>query len=194
MALRESGAPPPTGGLEHLARLALLLLFLLALAGGAALLVRQGSPAGVEVLLPASTGQVYLTGAVGEAGTYDFQEGDRLEDAIAMAGGATPDADLSQVNLALLLQDQDHFHIPVPGEEVRLPQRLLRPDGTPRLNLNEATTQALQALPGIGEVRAAAVVAYRESQGPFETVEGLMEVPGIGLAVLEGLRELVTVE
>ena len=148
MALQEPGAPSPAGGLERLARLALLLLFLLVLAGGVALLVRQGRPAGVEVLLPASTRQVYLTGAVGEAGTYAFQGGDRLGDAIAMAGGATPDADLSQVNLVLRLQDQDHFHVPVLGEEARLPQRLLRPDGAPRLNLNGLGRGGVSGKPG----------------------------------------------
>jgi competence protein ComEA len=137
----------------------------------------------VEVLLSPSTRQVYLTGAVGEAGTYVFQGGDRLGD-----------ADLSQVNPALRLQAQDHFHIPVLGEEARLPQGLLRPDGAPRLDLNKGTTEVLQTLPGIGEVRAAAGMAYRESQGPFETAEELMEVPGIGPAFLDGLREPIVVE
>jgi competence protein ComEA len=176
----------------------LLALFLLALAGGVALLVRQASPQGVEVVLPTPTPvptlQVYLTGAVGRPGVYTFRPGERLADALEAAGGPAPDADLTQINLAARLQDQDHLHVPRVGEAARLPEVPPGAQRVSRINLNRATAAELEALPGIGPTRAAAIVEYRQRQGEFKTVEDLVKVRGIGPTTLQGLRDLVTVE
>ena len=189
-------APASDSALERLGRTALLGLFLLALAGGVALLVRQGSPGGVEVIMPTPTPkpslQVYLTGAVARPGVYTFQKGERLADALAAAGGATSEADLTQVNLALRLRDQDRFHVPRAGEAPRLPARLAEEGAL--VDLNRASAEELQRLPSIGPTRAADIVEYREANGRFEAVEELLAVSGIGPATLEGLRHLVTVE
>ena len=125
MATNGGDSSPPTTALERLGRTALLGLFVLALAGGAALLMRQAAPSGVEVILPTPTPppslEVYLTGAVARPDTYAFRDGERLADVLKMAGGANADADLAQVNLALRLRDQEHFHVPRKGETVRPP-------------------------------------------------------------------------
>lgn len=193
-----SRVPSRESALERLGRLALVGIFLLALAGGVALLVRQGRPQGVEVVLPTptplSTLQVYLTGAVGRPGVYTFRPGERLAEALEAAGGPAPDADLTQINLAARLQDQDHLHVPRVGEAVRLPEGSPGAQKASRINLNRATAAELEALPGIGPTRAAAIVEYRQRQGEFKTVEDLVKVRGIGPTTLQGLRDLVTVE
>ena len=198
MTANDNDAPPSGSTLERLGRTALLGLFLLALAGGVALLVRQGSPSGVEVIMPTPTAtpslQVYLTGAVARPGVYTFQRGERLADALAAAGGATSEADLTQINLALRLRDQDQFHVPREGDAPRLPARLARDAEGALVDLNRASAEELQRLPSIGPTRAADIVEYREANGRFEAVEDLLAVSGIGPATLEGLRDLVTVE
>ena len=193
----EAGDPRPSPTLERLGQLVLLLLFLFALAGGIALLVQQGRPGGVEVVLPTATPapsvQVYVTGAVAEPGVYTLQDGALLRDAVDRAGGATESADLARVNLALHVQDQDHHHIPAVGEEVATapsPQA----DAPARTNLNQAGLAELMELPGIGEVRANAILEHRRLNGPFRSVDELVDVSGIGWTTLERLRPLVTVE
>lgn len=199
MTTRDTGPPPASdSALQRLSRTALLGLFLLALAGGVALLVRQGSPGGVEVIMPTPTAnpslQVYLTGAVARPGMYTFQRGERLADALAAAGGATSEADLTRINLALRLRDQDQFHVPREGEAPRLPVRLAGGEEGALVDLNRASAEELQRLPSIGPTRAAGIVEYREANGRFEALEELLAVSGIGPATLEGLRDLVTVE
>ena len=193
----EAGGAPPTSTVERLGQLALLLLFLFALTGGVALLVQQGRPGGVEVTLPTATPaasiQVYVTGAVARPGVYTLQEGDRLRDAVDRAGGAGENADLARVNLALHVQDQDHHHIPAIGEEAAVAPSP-EADAPARTNLNRAGLEEMMALPGIGEVRANAILEHREQNGPFQSVEELVNVSGIGWTTLERIRPLVTVE
>lgn len=193
----EEGGARPTSTLERLGQLALLLLFLLALAGGVALLVQQGRPRGVEVALPAATPapavQVYVTGAVASPGVYTLQEGARLQDAVDRAGGATPNADLAGVNLAAQVRDQDHHHVPAVGEQAAATTSP-DADGPPRTDLNTAGLEELMALPGIGEVRAHSIIEHRRQNGPFRSVAELVNVSGIGWTTLERLRPLVTVE
>ena len=193
----EAGGARPTSTVERLGQLALLLLFLFALSGGVALLVQQGRPGGVEVTLPTATPaasiQVYVTGAVAHPGVYTLQEGDRLRDAVDRAGGASENADLARVNLAAHVQDQDQHHIPAIGEEPTVaptPQA----EVSPLTNLNRAGLDELMELPGIGEVRANAILEYRRQNGPFQSVGELVNVPGIGWVTLERIRPLVTVE
>ena len=193
---REDDGVRPSPIVERLGQLALLLLFLLALAGGVALLVQQGRPAGVEVALPAATPvpsvQVYVTGAVASPGVYTLQDGARLGDAVDRAGGATESADLARVNLALHVRDQDHHHVPAFGEEAAAPAP--EADGPPRTDINTAGLEELMALPGIGEVRAHSIIEHRRQNGPFRAVAELVNVSGIGWTTLERIRPLVTVE
>lgn len=138
--------------------------------------------------------KVYLTGAVYRPGLYAVKEGDRLAEVIALAGGTTEDADLLAVNMAVRVKDQDHVHVPKVGEES--PTATVAgqsPASNGNIDINTADAELLETLPGIGEVRAKAVVQYREQNGPFNRVDDIVAVSGIGAATLEGIRDLIAV-
>lgn len=178
-----------------LASQAVLVLAAVAAAAGVAyLLVRASAPSdGIEVVLPTqapSAIQVYVTGAVRAPGVYSIGGNARLAAAVQAAGGVTDDADLDAVNLAARLVDEAHWHIPTRGETASS----ARPTGQTaagRIDINSAGVDVLVSLPQIGGVRAAAIVAHREANGPFATLEDLLDVTGIGPATLEAIRDLV---
>lgn len=143
---------------------------------------------------PSITVIVDVAGAVREPGVYEFTEGDRVIDAIERAGGSLPKADLSLLNLAAPLADGTQILVPKAG-----PPGAVVPGGTAPgstdglLNINSASATELETLSGIGEVLAATIVEYREQNGPFTSVEDLMDVSGIGPATLDEIRGQVTV-
>jgi len=117
-------------------------------------------------------------------------------DLLAAAGGPTPDADLDRVNLAAVLADGAQVRFPRLGEPVQaVPAEGATAPSTPAgpIDLNTATTGELEGLPGVGPTIAAAIVEHREQSGPFRSVEDLLDVPGIGPARLDQLRDAVTV-
>ena len=182
-----------TNRLERWAPLALVLLFLLAMAGGVALLIEHNSPDGIEVVLPdPPTLQVHLSGEVQNPDVYQFDDGDRLADVLDAAGGTTADADLARVNLALRLRDEAHIHVPALGEAI--PDSAQASDTSTPLNLNIATQEELEELPGTGPVQAADVITYREDNGIYANLVDLLNVSGIGSMTLLGIIDLVTVE
>jgi competence protein ComEA len=95
--------------------------------------------------------------------------------------GATSDAHLSHVNLAATVRDGDHIVIPSTNDSGSAPSQ-------DRFDLNTATASDLETLPGVGPVLAARIVAFREDNGPFETIEDLLDVPGIGESKLAAIR------
>lgn len=176
----------------------LLALFIAAVSGGIALVVvrsKSASP-GIEILLPTATPvpdlKVYVSGAVAEPGVYTMKDGDRLMDAIAAAGGATQDAQLFCVNLAAKMKDEAHFHVPS-SEEPCQAAASAGPleEANDKIDLNTAAIEQLKTLPGIGEVKAQAIIDYREREGGFQSTEQIMEVKGIGLSTYESIRDLV---
>jgi competence protein ComEA len=138
---------------------------------------------------------VDVTGAIRRPGLYRLRRGARIADAIARAGGATKSADTSRVNLAAPLAD---------GQQVVMPRRggagstgsgvvgggSAASPAAP-LDLNTATVDELDALPGVGPVTAGKIVAYREEHGPFTSLSQLDAIPGIGPARIADLRGLV---
>ena len=183
-------------GVDRWMPLVLVLLFMLALAGGVALLVQREAGSGVEVTLPEATPtpalRAYIAGAVNRPGVYTFDDGDRLDDLLRMAGGPAGDADVSGLNLALRLRDEGHFHVPAVGETPPVMSQSGVQGQAGLLDLNAATAHELETLPGIGGVKAEAIVEYREGMGGFSSVEELLQVPGIGPATLDGIRDRVT--
>lgn len=138
---------------------------------------------------------VHVAGAVHRPGVVTLPHGTRVTDAIDAAGGARPDGVLDTVNLARMLEDGERILVPStedPGEQGQAEAGGARgPDG--RIDLNRATADELEELPGIGPVLAQRIVAHREDHGPFTEVGDLRDVPGIGERTFQSLAELVTV-
>jgi competence protein ComEA len=151
--------------------------------------------------VPASV-VVHAAGAVAVPGIHSLPPGSRVSDLLAAAGGPAPDADLDRVNLAAPVGDGERVWFPRVGEDVEPPVVAgagggASPgggSGPPALvDLNTATAEELDALPGIGPATASAILEHRAGHGPFASVDGLLDVPGIGEAKLAQLRDLVTV-
>jgi competence protein ComEA len=135
---------------------------------------------------------VHVAGAVRRPGVYRLRAGARVDDAVGRAGGAQPRADLTQVNLAAKVEDGRQIVVPrrVAGGAVGEPAEAQ--PGVP-LNLNTATLEQLDELPGVGPATAQKILDYREEHGGFGSVEELGQVPGIGDVRLASLREQVRV-
>ena len=119
--------------------------------------------------------------------------GDRVQDVVDDAGGLLPDADPSAINLATLLTDEMHLHVPVFVENP-VPTAPAESSVTSALiDINAAPQSLLETLPGIGAVRAQAIVDYRESVGPFSTTLDIMNVQGIGPATFKDISHLIHV-
>jgi competence protein ComEA len=135
---------------------------------------------------------VHVSGAVRVPGLYRLDDGARVVDAIAAAGGFADGAAQDAVNLARPLTDGEQLMVPVVGAQPASTAAAAAP-GDGRVNLNTADAAALDTLPRIGPAMAARIVAWREQNGRFTSVDDLLAVPGIGDKMLESLRDLVTV-
>ena len=194
------------------ARLALNTILVLAivacLVGAVVLIVRDSrAPDGVVVSIPTRLPQtptplpqseliVHVSGAVRLPGVYTLGPDDRAADALSAAGGPTDDADLDRVNLAKKLRDEEQLHIPLKrdaGIDGRPETQSNVPVTFDVLDLNSATIEELQSLPGIGITKAAAIVDYRETNGLFRVIDDLVQVNGIGEGILGSIRHLVEV-
>lgn len=137
---------------------------------------------------------VHVTGAVRIAGLVSLPAGSRVGDGIDAAGGVLPDARIDRLNLARILVDGEHVHVPRVGEEVPLtldaPSQGVLPDG--RIDLNRASAAELETLPGVGPARAQAIIAERQDR-PFAVPGDLRRVSGIGEATFQRLAPLVAV-
>ena len=150
---------------------------------------------------------VHVSGAVTEPGVYYLPPGSRVRDAIEAAGGLLTEADSHNLNLAALLQDGDLIWIPTrppanpnstavaPKETPNDPNDQAPTMALPGLiNINTATLVELDTLPGIGPVKAQNIIDYRNSNGPFASIEAIQEVNGIGPVTYEGLKDLISVQ
>jgi competence protein ComEA len=138
---------------------------------------------------------VYVSGAVNKPDVYALPLNAIVKDAIATAGGATDDADLDRINLATKLADQMQVYVPRKGEaEPPAPPNGSAPDTTAaKININTASIEELDKLPGIGPSLAKAIIDYRTKNGPFKQIEDINEVKGIGDALFEKIKEQISV-
>lgn len=157
---------------------ALITVFLIAVIviGGIVAWQRYSPPQPVEISLPSSPefqGEIYLGGAVIKPGFYPLESGDSIEALIQAAGGTTSNADLTNVKL----------YIPTAGEGEQ-PQKI---------DINRAEAWLLETLPGIGQSKAQAIIDYRQKIGGFRNINDITDVQGIGPAIYEKIKHLITV-
>lgn len=173
------------------------------------------APAGQPIALrPAPTKApiaVHVVGAVPRPGLYEFAEGARVQDAIDAAGGLLSTANVNAINLAALLGDGQQLSVPYQsGQEpvgnastLELPgsfdnndpaseESSIAADGE-LININTATLEELDSLPGIGPAIAQRIIDYRIENGPFSTIEEIMDVSGIGPATFDEIKDLIMV-
>ena len=161
------------------------------------------NPTGEAVVLrPVPTEKpviVHITGAVPRPGVYALPQGARIQDAISAAGGFLAEAEKSQINLAAILEDGEKLDIPyLEGASPVLTTPI--PDvvtsTTELININTASAEELDTLPGVGPTIAQKIIEYRELNGPFLSIEDITNVPGIGevtSVTYERLKDLITV-
>jgi competence protein ComEA len=160
------------------------ILVIIIVIGGAIFLYRQTSlPHSNEIVIssPSPEITVYINGEVANPGVYTLADGGLIEDVIEAAGGFTSDADQGTVNLAASLGDGDQIYVYGIGD---VPQKV---------NINTADAWLLEALPGIGEVLAQRIIDYRSENGPFQRIDDLTKVDGIGPATFGNLKDRITV-
>lgn len=188
-------------GLGRAETAAIALLAVVLVAGAGVWYVRS-LPGAVEVTAPVpapaitpSPGLlvVHVAGRVRSPGVYELPVGARVVDAIEAAGGPRKDAALDGLNLAAPLADGQQVLVPAEAPAVETGEAGMTPIPAPLVNLNTASLEELETLPGIGPVLAQRISEYRQRTGPFTSIEQLMEVSGIGEKRFEALREVVTV-
>ncbi|HHV74031.1 MAG TPA: ComEA family DNA-binding protein [Thermoanaerobacterium sp.] len=139
--------------------------------------------------------KVYVTGLVKSPGVYTMREGDRIDDAIKMAGGALDGADLSDINLAEKVKDEQMIKVPKIGENYASNDKSSSSNATNgKININTATKEELDTLPGIGEVTAQRIIDFREQHGNFQRIEDIMNVSRIGPKLFEQIKDKITVD
>jgi competence protein ComEA len=156
--------------------LIIILLIAVIVIGGTVAWSRYRQPQPVEISLPPSPelqGKIYIGGAVSNPGYYPVRPGDSIEALIQAAGGTTNNADLTEVKI----------YIPKIREEQQ-PQKI---------DINRAEAWLLQALPGIGESKAQAIIDYRQKNGAFRNIREITKVAGIETKTYEQIKDLITV-
>ena len=156
--------------------LIVILLVVIIAAGGTVAWSRYSPSQAIEISIvpePELQGEIYIDGEVNNPGLYPLAAGDSVEDIIRAAGGTTDNADLNRLKLS------------VPG--------MVEGEPPQKVNINRAEAWLLEALPGIGEVRAQAIIDYRQQNGPFHNTDELLKVEGIGTAIYEKIKHLITV-
>jgi competence protein ComEA len=156
--------------------LSIILLTAVIVTGGIIAWSRYHPPHPIEISLPQNPefqGEVYIGGAVSNPGFYPLKPDDSVEALVQAAGGTTGNADLTKLQL----------YIPIIGEKEE-PQKI---------NINRAEAWLLEALPGIGEGRAQAIIAYRQQNGDFGNITEITGVEGIGPDIYGQIKTLITV-
>lgn len=154
---------------------------------------------------------IYISGAINRPGIVTIESDKRLYDAVELLGGATKEADLNGINLSLKLEDEQHYIIPKIGETISVTsnndynksslksepknesesENNKNPSNESKININTATLEELDTLPGIGEATANKILQHREENGKFASIEDIKNVNGIGDKKYENLKDLI---
>ncbi|WP_112181416.1 MULTISPECIES: helix-hairpin-helix domain-containing protein [Paraliobacillus] len=136
---------------------------------------------------------VDVKGEVMKPDMYEITGEKRVKEVIEMAGGFTDQANLEQVNLAQKVVDEMVIIVPKIGEEIQTLQTTTNETTTSKIPLNTATKEEIETLPGIGGVKADAILQYREENGPFTSIQDLEGITGIGTKTIENLAEFIQI-
>ena len=146
---------------------------------------------------------IHVSGSIKEEKIVSLPEGSRVNDAIEAVGGVTKEADLTNVNLAYILEDGEKIYIPKKGEEIpnNNSEKTVFSNSTAssfnkteKININKATQAELETIPGIGPSTALKIVDYRNENGKFKSTQDIKNVPGIGDSKYENMKEYITVK
>jgi competence protein ComEA len=162
------------------------------------------SPTATAIPRPSATpasNQVQIKGEVHQPGVYKVPKDTRLGELINLSGGLTDLADELRINVVILVNDGDYFYIPAIGEPIPDTARNspvnINADLSPNIifpiDINQASLEEFESLPGIGPTKAAEIIAYRDLHGVFNEVNDLLKVPGIGPQILEAIISYVIV-
>ncbi|HDR4370843.1 helix-hairpin-helix domain-containing protein [Bacillus bombysepticus] len=132
-----------------------------------------------------------VKGAVSKEGVYEMKEGDRVKDAVQKAGGFLSEVDMKKVNLAQIVQDQMLLYIPSKNESEQGVLTSSKEDG--KIRINTAAKEQLEKITGIGSRKAESILKYREEHGPFQKIEDLLEIDGIGAKSLEKIKDQIII-
>lgn len=138
-----------------------------------------------------------IKGAVVKPGVYEIGADDRVIDLIELAGGLTDDAEAASINFAMHVSDEMVIIVPRKGENTEgfIPlQGGHQTQDKQTVNLNTAAASELETLPGIGPSKAEAIIEYRETNGPYKSLEDLKSISGIGDKTFEKLKDLISVK
>lgn len=138
---------------------------------------------------------IHISGEVNNPGIVNIESDKRLSDAVDKLGGVTENADLNNINLAMKIEDAKHYIIPKIGEEIKNNESINNENnniGSNKVNINNATIEDLDKLPGIGEATANKIINYREENGDFKSIEELKNVNGIGSKKYEQIKDEIT--
>ena len=150
---------------------------------------------------------IHVSGAVVNEGIVELEEKARVADAIEAAGGVTEDAYMRNINLASLLEDGMKVYIPTKEEVMQKEENSdyiigsnniignnnVESKKSGKVNINTATKEELDTLPGVGELTANKIISYREENGKFKSIEEIKEVSGIGDSKFEQIKDLIEI-
>jgi competence protein ComEA len=159
------------------------------------LLAKKNEPDKEQVETKPKTIMADVKGAVVNPGVYEAKEGERVIDIITRAGGLTEKADQAQVNLAMYIEDEMVLYVPEIGE-IEEPNLVTGASDSKedKVNINKAEPAELETLSGIGPSKSAAIIEYRNTNGPFKTIEDIQSVSGFGEKTFEKLKDKITVK
>ena len=144
-----------------------------------------------------STIVVYICGAVKESKVITLKENSRICDAIDAVGGLTNEADLTNINLAYILEDGEKIYIPKKGEEIlniESSSYTNHSSSINKININTATQTELETIPGVGPSTALKIINYRKENGKFSKIEDIKNVSGIGDAKFENIKDYISIK
>jgi len=181
----------------------ILLGLILGLLASASILLISSPPKGNPISLEEKSEnqyiKVHISGAVYKPGIYSIKSKSRVDDIITLAGGLTEDADLDLINLAEHIYDADRIFVPSIEKEVEANQKQIEKNASDfcstsisyPLNINKATQDELNCLPGIGPLKSLDIIHYRQIHGPYESIDELRNVEGIGEIILKDIRPII---